>query len=83
MLIRLLLTLSACSRLTFAAPYPQNSATVQASNLDACPGYRAHNVVKTDSALTADLSLAGTACNVYSEDLQELKLVVEYQTSMY
>jgi alpha-glucosidase len=45
-----------------------------------CPGYEASNIVKTDSSLTADLTLAGAACNAYSEDLTNLKLVVEYQT---
>lgn len=49
--------------------------------LSDCPGYAASNVVKTDSSLTADLTLAGTACNVYSDDLKDLKLLVEYQTS--
>lgn len=30
-----------------------------------CPGYKASNVRETDSGLTADLTLAGPACNVY------------------
>ncbi|KAF2193755.1 glycoside hydrolase family 31 protein [Zopfia rhizophila CBS 207.26] len=46
-----------------------------------CPGYAASNVVKTDSSITADLTLAGPACNAYSEDLKDLKLLVEYQTN--
>ncbi|KAF2655249.1 glycoside hydrolase family 31 protein [Lophiostoma macrostomum CBS 122681] len=54
----------------------QNSS----SDLGSCPGYAASNVVKTDSSLTADLTLAGSACNVYSDDLQDLKLLVEYQS---
>lgn len=45
-----------------------------------CPGYRASNVEETESGLTADLTLAGDACNIYGEDLESLKLVVEYQT---
>jgi hypothetical protein len=40
-------------------------------------------VVTTDSSLTADLTLAGTACNVYSDDIKDLKLVVEYQSSKW
>lgn len=51
-------------------------------NLDSCPGYQASNVVSTDSTLTADLTLRGTACDVYGTDLTDLKLVVEYQTGM-
>ena len=55
-------------------------ATVTAQSVDSCPGYSASNVVTTDSTLTADLSLAGPACNVYGYELGALKLVVEYQT---
>lgn len=52
----------------------------QKSSIDQCPGYEASNVVNTASTLTANLHLAGTACNVYGTDLKDLKLVVEYQT---
>lgn len=45
-----------------------------------CPGYTASNVVQTDSGLTASLSLAGDACNLYGYDLPDLTLLVEYQT---
>ncbi|KAI1762859.1 glycoside hydrolase family 31 protein [Hypoxylon sp. FL1150] len=48
--------------------------------LTACPGYTASNVVKTASGLTADLALAGEACNVYGSDLQNLTLEVSYDT---
>lgn len=53
-----------------------------AQDLDSCPGYKASNFVSTGSTLTADLTLAGPACNVYGTDLTDLKLVVEYQTGM-
>ncbi|KAI1778152.1 glycoside hydrolase family 31 protein [Hypoxylon cercidicola] len=49
--------------------------------LTACPGYTASNVVKTASGLTADLTLAGEACNVYGADLQDLTLEVSYDTA--
>lgn len=52
-----------------------------AVSVDDCPGYKASNVEQTNSGVTADLTLAGKACNVYGKDLQDLKLVVEYQTS--
>jgi alpha-glucosidase len=56
-------------------------AQVTASQgLNSCPGYKASNVVSTDSTLTADLTLNGPACNIYGTDLDDLKLVVEYQT---
>lgn len=49
-------------------------------NLSSCPGYTASNVQQTSSGLTADLTLAGDACNAYGDDLQDLTLTVEYQT---
>ncbi|KAI0521082.1 glycosyl hydrolases family 31-domain-containing protein [Xylaria bambusicola] len=51
-----------------------------AASIDDCPGYTASNVVESEGKLTADLSLAGTACNIYGTDLTDLKLLVEYQT---
>ena len=48
--------------------------------LAACPGYKASNVKTTSSGLTADLSLAGRACNVYGDDLTSLKLSVVYES---
>lgn len=56
----------------------------QSSNLtiDQCPGYVASNVQYSgNKTVSADLSLAGTACNTYGTDLPNLKLLVEYQTS--
>lgn len=46
---------------------------------DVCPGYKASHVRKSDYGLTADLNLAGEACNVYGNDVTALSLVVEYQ----
>jgi alpha-glucosidase len=54
----------------------------QTKSLDACPGYTASNVQNDGSSVTADLTLAGTVCNVYGDDLINLKLLVEYQTGM-
>ena len=45
-----------------------------------CPGYVATNVVTTDNSITADLTLNGQACNVYGEDIADLRLLVEYQS---
>lgn len=88
---RLLLALAACSSLSYAAPFPHESTEItgaltrtivpRAANGSFCPGYTASNVETTDSTLTADLSLAGNACNIYSDDITDLKLLVEYQTS--
>lgn len=48
--------------------------------LAACPGYNASNVRVTPTGVTADLTLAGAACNVYGTDLPNLILQVTYQT---
>jgi alpha-glucosidase len=44
-----------------------------------CPGYTASNVLETANGITADLTLAGPACNVYGTDIEALTLTVEYQ----
>lgn len=50
------------------------------ASINSCPGYAASNVVSTATTLSADLTLAGAACNVYGTDLTTLVLNVEYQT---
>lgn len=48
-----------------------------------CPGYKASNVKsRGGQVVSADLNLAGAPCNVYGTDLDNLKLVVEYETRM-
>lgn len=84
----ILLGLAACSSLTYAAPVSPDPADVASfltrrAAVDACPGYTASNVVETGDTLTADLTLSGDACNAYSDDIKDLKLLVEYQTSKY
>ena len=46
-----------------------------------CPGYSGSNVVRTDAGLTATLTLAGKACNLYGTDVEFLNLTVEYQSA--
>jgi alpha-glucosidase len=82
LVLPLLLIVIGCN-LTSAAPAPRRSLSLKRAELVDCPGYTASNIVKTDSSLTADLTLAGTACNTYGDDLTNLKLVVEYQTSKF
>ena len=53
------------------------SVQAQSSN---CPGYTASSVTTTDVGLSAQLTLAGPACNTYGIDLENLALLVEYQT---
>ncbi|KAJ9142247.1 Family 31 glycosyl hydrolase [Coniochaeta hoffmannii] len=51
------------------------------SPLKSCPGYKANNVKTSSTGLTADLKLAGDACNVYGTDLDNLVLEVTYETA--
>nr|CDP23003.1 Putative Glycoside Hydrolase Family 31 [Podospora anserina S mat+] len=46
-----------------------------------CPGYSASNVQNTKNGFTADLDLAGPACNVYGNDIEHLSLLVEFQAN--
>lgn len=55
---------------------------VDPATLDACPGYKAVNIQDDGSTLTADLTLAGKACNVFGTDIQQLKLEVAYETGL-
>ncbi|KAI0683191.1 alpha-glucosidase [Cytidiella melzeri] len=49
--------------------------------LDACPGYKATAVSTHGSTMTANLVLAGKACNVFGDDIEQLKLEVTYETN--
>lgn len=57
--------------------------TASTDPLASCPGYKASNVKTDSSSLTADLSLAGAACNVYGDDLSSLTLKVVYETGKH
>ncbi|ROT41948.1 alpha-glucosidase [Sodiomyces alkalinus F11] len=48
--------------------------------LNDCPGYAASNIRPSETGLTADLRLAGPACNAYGDDLDDLVLSVTYET---
>ncbi|EKM83265.1 hypothetical protein AGABI1DRAFT_69538 [Agaricus bisporus var. burnettii JB137-S8] len=50
------------------------ATNVDPAVLDACPGYNAQNVKMEGGTLTADLTLADEACNVFGEDLTTLSL---------
>ena len=79
MLLKGLLVLgSALPDLALSLERRQNSSQIPA--LESCPGYTASNVQDNGSRVTANLVLAGTACNIYGDDLTDLTLEVEYQT---
>lgn len=65
--------------LALAAVFATTALSATAS-LEECPGYKVSNVRNNGHTLKADLQLAGKACNVYGEDIKQLKLRVEYQT---
>jgi alpha-glucosidase len=57
------------------------AAVLATRDATTCPGYKATNVKTSQgSIVSADLSLAGAACNVYGTDLDNLVLQVEYET---
>ena len=60
---------------------PLIARTTSNDSLASCPGYKASNVKVHSSSMTADLTLAGPACNVYGTDLTHLTLEVVYETS--
>lgn len=57
-----------------------SAALVVGQDITTCPGYSASNIQQTANGLTADLTLAGEACNAYGTDLPNLTLTVEYQS---
>ncbi|KAK4987843.1 hypothetical protein LTR66_007486 [Elasticomyces elasticus] len=79
MLVRtsLLGALAACLSATTASANELETRQSIAS----CPGYKAANVKTTANSLSATLSLAGTACNIYGTDLTDLILDVVYETN--
>jgi alpha-glucosidase len=60
-------------------PNIKDPQAIDAQNV--CPGYTASGVVRSDYGLSATLSLAGPACNVYGTDIETLNLTVEYQSA--
>lgn len=71
--------LSACAVAAASALVARDAPSDDA--LASCPGYSASNVKTTATSLSADLSLAGPACNVYGDDLLNLTLEVTYETA--
>lgn len=58
-------------------PNIQDPQAVDAQTV--CPGYIASDVHTSDTGLTANLNLAGSACNLYGNDIENLTLAIEYQ----
>jgi alpha-glucosidase len=68
-------------RVSFLLLAPLVGAAVSNSrdSLEQCPGYKAVNVDEQSLSFRADLTLNGDPCDAYGDDLQDLKLLVEYQ----
>lgn len=77
MLLKALYGLALLRSVSGAAVFRKQAA----GNIDDCPGYSASHIVNTDTGLTAKLTLAGPACNVYGADVQDLRLLVNYDSS--
>lgn len=54
----------------------------QHASRESCPGYAVSNVETTATGLTASLTLAGPACNVFGNDVEELRLLVNYDAGI-
>lgn len=76
------LMFAAAARLARSAAVSTGLVARQATAAD-CPGYRASNVQQNDTGLTADLTLAGEACNVFGQDVENLRLSVNYDNSKF
>ncbi|KAL5348842.1 hypothetical protein ACLOAV_006265 [Pseudogymnoascus australis] len=66
--------------LAFASHVFGATISLREATRDSCPGYTASNVASTSTGLTADLTLAGPACNIYGKDVHDLKLIVNYDS---
>ena len=62
---------------------PANSAVVDPAVLDACPGYKAANIVTSGASITAELSLRGKECNVFGPDVKKLQLQADYESGTF
>ncbi|KAI0757718.1 glycosyl hydrolases family 31-domain-containing protein [Daedaleopsis nitida] len=49
-------------------------------NVSSCPGYILSSLSETKNGLTAQLSMAGQACNAFGHDIVNLTLEVTYET---
>jgi alpha-glucosidase len=65
-----------------AAASARAIAPRQTNDSVSCPGYSASNVKQSGTGLSADLSLAGAACNSFGTDIENLRLTVSYDTGM-
>ncbi|EPT05586.1 hypothetical protein FOMPIDRAFT_1034256 [Fomitopsis schrenkii] len=63
--------------------FPSDDATTStySYNVSSCPGYTLNSLSETKTGLTAQLTLAGDACNAFGTDIVDLTLQVTYDTN--
>ncbi|KAH7882262.1 glycoside hydrolase family 31 protein [Phlebopus sp. FC_14] len=69
--------------LAFLSPLTSVKATnnpTYSYNVTYCPGYTLGSLTQSDYGLTAQLSLAGPACNAFGTDITELTIQVTYES---
>ncbi|KAJ6454358.1 glycosyl hydrolases family 31-domain-containing protein [Mycena sanguinolenta] len=66
--------------LVVAAQGNTTSPVINSFNVSSCPGYSLHSLSETDRGLTAQLELAGPACNAFGVDVVNLTIEVNYET---
>ncbi|OBZ71666.1 Alpha-glucosidase [Grifola frondosa] len=63
----------------FVVDVDETNAT-HSQNVSSCPGYTLSSVKETNTGLAAHLSLAGTACNAFGQDITDLTVQVTYES---
>ncbi|KAF5371361.1 hypothetical protein D9615_009680 [Tricholomella constricta] len=58
-----------------------NFASNHPLDVSTCPGYTLHSLVETKIGFSAQLNLAGNACNAFGDDISELTIQVSYETT--
>lgn len=56
------------------------ASPVHSSNVSGCPGYVLGSLKQRSTGLTAQLSLAGPACNAFGRDISKLTVQVTYES---
>ncbi|TCD60713.1 hypothetical protein EIP91_009634 [Steccherinum ochraceum] len=71
---------SALQRSVQAPGTTASNGTALSFNVSSCPGYTLQSLKETKTGLSAQLNLAGTACNAFGSDIANLTLEVTYDS---
>ncbi|KAJ8579965.1 hypothetical protein M405DRAFT_869826 [Rhizopogon salebrosus TDB-379] len=79
---------SALGRISFSVqhvalgsePAPNGAVTTFSMDVTDCPGYTLGSLQESDIGLTAQLTLAGPACNAFGLDISDLTIEATYQS---